>query len=249
MRSLLQMPANFSSSIWKLVRSEKSITARLTNSGQVFSGPCLLLECGGAYVTESEYVSPTSHLDVDTVWDVETNVYDEDTGTAGSTSCAGTSWSGFLELLIANLIYASGIRFFSLYNSPGQMLVDFDYWNGRAWVNVYEGGYYGMEWNTLNLPALFQLNRIRLRFRNNAGAPFIQRLYEVDFIRRKVLDVSFYDGHNSRGDKKHRLVLSQTGNRFNRFIVPIYFSEGIYVNFAESVGECFIRYIPMELEP
>lgn len=245
----LQTGLSALSNIWRSVGSERFATARLTDSALVCPGPCLLLECGGAYVTENENVSPSSHNDPDNAWTNEANAYDDDTDSYTSKTGISAGWSKFLELIYDSEIFCPAVRFYAAFSFPSQRTIDIDHWDGSSWVDIYQGTYANLVWVTKALPALALTRKGRVRFYKPTVGPFTQKLYEFDFIRRKVLDAKFYDGFDTTGRQKYRVLLNSTGGVHNRFVEPIYFDAGLYVDFAEAVGDCFVRYLPLEPEP
>ena len=242
MLNLLQTESKSLHNLWMLADSEQAETKRLTASGLVTDRPCLLLECGGSHVTESSYVSPTSHSDPDSVWRNEPNIYDNLLGSFGACLVPSTSWSGWLELIYSSEIVCSGCRFYAGYHVLAIDKIGIDYWDGSVWVDLYEGIFADVSWVTKEAGSLFSTTKFRVRFYNTLGVAIDAIFIEFDFISHKVLDVTLYDGFDNSGSAKHRIVLSSTGSDFKRFDRGVYFANGLYAEFAESVGECFIRY-------
>ena len=242
MLNLLQTGQKSLHNIWMLGDSARALTRRLTASGLVTDRPCLLLECGGSYVTESEYVSPTNDNSPGSGWILSYKVWDDNLSTFSSGQALSQSWSAKLELWLSEDILCSGVRFEAEYLSGRQNSYQADYWSGSAWIQFGTGIYQGNVWFEKDLPSLLLISKVRLGFYNPDVSTRTHYWTEFDFIRRKVLDVTIYDGFNNTGKAKHRIVLSSTGSDFKRFKQPVYFAHGLYAEFAESVGECFIRY-------
>ena len=242
MLNLLQTGTKSLHNIWMLGDSEQAETKQLTSSGLVTDRPCLLLECGGSYVTESEYISPTSHYDRYSLWSDESDIYDGDTGTYGSTQVSSDVWSSFIELSLADSVLCSGVRFYATFISNLINEIDLEYWDGSGWVGIYTGAYLDGVGVTKSIVPVVNIDTVQVRFYNDFFATIGVAFFELEFIRRKVFDVTIYDGFDNTGEAKHRIVLSSTGNDFKRFKQPVYFANGLYVEFVESVGECFIRY-------
>ena len=242
MLNLLQTGQRSLHNIWMLGDRARALTHRLTASGLVTDKPCLLLECGVSFVTADEYVSPTDHWDHYGDWGSEEKTYDDLIGYFATSLIAGLSWNGYLHLYLPSAVLCSGLRFFARDVGLVNFFIDVAYWDGSVWVDVYEGGYPDAIWEYKDFPDLAVTDELRFRFYNRNVTSRSLKLHEVDFTYRRILDVTIYDGFNNTGEAKHRIVLSSTGSDFKRFEQPVYFANGLYVEFAESVGECFIRY-------
>ncbi len=246
MLNLLQTGRSSLHNLWSLADSKKAKTARLTASGLVTDRACLLMECAGSYVTAHENMTPDSFNDPAVSWYNEGNVFDGNLTTWAGDDVLADTWSEWVEFILSSSVFLAGVRFYAIYSLTAQRYIELDYWNGSVWVNFYLGIYSDLAWNDKYLPSPFLTTKIRLRFYNENPVLRTMVLYELELIRRKVLDVRLYDGFSNSYISKYRVTLSGTGSNFKRFKPPIYFSKGIYVNFAQDVGDCFIRYIELE---
>lgn len=240
-----QTEAKSSPSSLRSVDSSKTIERYLTDSALVHAGPCLLLAVGGSYESEAENITPTSHEDPLLAWTTPENAYNDNVSDNATYPTSVGCWSAWLGFLYTSSLLCEGIRLYAFYGALLISKVDVDYWNGSDWVDVYEGAFADRAWDTILFSALTSVSKFRVRFFNNGEIVMNSTLYDIDFRRRKIFDVKVYDGFNTSGHRKDRLVLSSTGSRFHKFPKPIYCARGLYVNFAESVGSCFVRYLPL----
>ena len=129
------------------------------------------------------WASPTSHTDASGNWTDETNIYDDDTGTFGyRNNVPPGAWSDFIELNIA-AVTCSHVRFWAHWHVTGISTIDVDVFDsvGLAWVDVYQGTFADLAWDTRALAAVLTVNRARVRFKNDSGGNQRHDLYEFDF--------------------------------------------------------------------
>ena len=227
----------------KLVNSEKCSVDYLTGTKQVCNKSCLLLEAGASNLLQTEYVSPDDYYDRYNRWINETNIYDDNILSSSGCSAAGY----YIELYPPNNIHCNKVRIFAatLLSAPPPVFADPDididiFIVGVGWQNIFSGIITKGIWVEKEIGDTVFISAARVKFNDITITGVI---YEFDFIRPTVLDVTLHNGFSDDGDEKHRMILLATGNVFNRFDRPIYFDKGIYVKFAETVGNVFIRYL------
>ena len=87
------------------------------------------------------WILPTGHNDPSSVFDNETNAYDNNTSTFSAAITPANSWSAFLELTHASLL-SNKLRFKCwVYAGTNPGAVDIDVYYGGAWHDVYQGSY------------------------------------------------------------------------------------------------------------
>jgi len=85
------------------------------------------------------YTLPTGFSDPDTGWANEAAAYDGNTGTAAYTTpeIPTESWSSFIEFTFPEIL-CGGVSG-DICDSRVTAITDIDFWNGSAWVDVYQG--------------------------------------------------------------------------------------------------------------
>ncbi|KKN36645.1 hypothetical protein LCGC14_0771680 [marine sediment metagenome] len=227
----------------KLANSEKCRVDYLTDTKWVCNKSCLLLEAGASNLLQTEYVSPDDYYDRYNRWTNETNIYDDNILSTSGCSAAGY----YIELYPPNNIHCSGVRiiaamlesappptWFNPYINIDVFIVDV------GWQNIFSGIITKGIWVEKEIGDTAFISAARIKFNDITLTGVI---YEFDFLRPVVLDVTLHNGFSDDGDEKHRMTLLTTGNVFNRFDSPVYFSKGMYVKFAATVGNVFVRYL------
>lgn len=137
------------------------------------------------------WVSPTSHTDVDNTWVNETNCYDDNEETNGMDDfIPPSSWGGFLELILSSAIYSHTLHFFANFDSYGANKIDIDVELNGAWTHVFEGSFTDKEYveKTFDLGSVA---KARIRFYNShATAQRHGVLWEFDFLQVSAYEIS-----------------------------------------------------------
>lgn len=86
------------------------------------------------------WLTPTSHSDPSSVWNLEASAYDDNEGSAAFTTVPAESWSGYLELEPAAAISCAGGRFMATKSGiEGITLIEIDFYYDGDWHNAYSG--------------------------------------------------------------------------------------------------------------
>ena len=128
-----------------------------------------------------DWVSPTSHIDPDSVWVYEESAYDGNISTYARVWIEANSWSGYLHLLI-NQVNIDTVKFYTTYNPVYVTKIDVDVYYEEDWHDVYEGAVATNVWvEKAVLAGTKLISKARVRLYNNAGSGAYTQLNEFQF--------------------------------------------------------------------
>lgn len=125
------------------------------------------------------WVSPTGHNDVSSVWSYETNAYDTDTGTYANVPVARQAWCGYLEFTFDEIscdkIQIWVDRQYAVVND-----MEIDYYDG-TWHNFRSGNFTTGSYQEYSIGSTVKITKIRVRAYNDTTgyADWWFRIHEV----------------------------------------------------------------------
>lgn len=130
-------------------------------------------------MAQDNYISPTGHSDVSSVWTNETDAYDSDTGTYANASIAKQTWCGYLEFTFDEIscdkIKIWVDRQYAVVND-----MEIDYYNG-SWVSLRSGNFTTGSYQEYAIGSTVDITKIRVRAYNDTTGYHINwfRIHEV----------------------------------------------------------------------
>lgn len=214
----------------------------MTGSGQVHPGRCLLVGFGCSYLDDYAAVSPTNHLDPASAWVNETNVYDGDLDTDTTTSIGVGRWGQYLSVGLVDVFWSTGFRFYAPFIIGGVDQISIDYKVGVDWTEFYDELAADNVWVEVLHGSPILISAYRFRLYNHGGIEASGYMSEVEILARLPLDIRLHNGFDNTGKRLDHQGLFSNGSFYKDYPAGKFFSRGLYVDFANATGQCFVQY-------
>jgi hypothetical protein len=148
------------------------------------------------------WVTPTSHYDPNSKWNIEINSYDDETDTCTQSNHAmgNPQWSYFIYMN-HSLLICDKVRFYArgpTADAAKVDQVDIDVKRGGVWVDVFNGTFSDKQWVEKKFTQGSVISA-RIRFHvNSVNSGLYYELYELDFNKSRPVPMLINEGPTNR---------------------------------------------------